>query len=50
MQQSREDLHFWEEPKFGSNGLPGGIVFSDRMGDVEMDHSTADVSLPDDYS
>ena len=33
---SREDLHFWEEPKFGSNGLPGGIVFSDRMGDQEM--------------
>jgi hypothetical protein len=33
---SREDLHFWEEPKYGSSGLPGGIVFSDRMGDQEM--------------
>ena len=40
---SREDLHFWEEQKYGSNGLPGGIVFSDRMGDQEMAPHAANV-------
>ena len=40
---SRDDLHFWEEPKYGSNGLPGGIVFSDRMGDQEMNAAPANV-------
>lgn len=44
IQASREDLHFWEEPKYGSNGLPGGIVFSDRMGDKEMDRHDPNVS------
>lgn len=36
---SREDLHFWEDPRgerLGTSGLPGGIVFNDRMGDHEM--------------
>jgi hypothetical protein len=29
----------WDDglERMGSNGLPGGIVFSDRMGDQEMD-------------
>jgi hypothetical protein len=27
--------------RFGSKGLPGGIVFSDRMGDQEMDEQDA---------
>lgn len=32
---------FWSEgmERVGSSGLPGGIVFSDRMGDQEMDTS-----------
>jgi hypothetical protein len=36
---SREELHFWEDPsaeRVGTSGLPGGIVFNDRMGDQEM--------------
>lgn len=27
----------WGIDRLGTNGLPGGIVFSDRMGDQEMD-------------
>lgn len=34
---SKDDLHFWEEPRVGTSGLPGGIVFNDRMGDREME-------------
>lgn len=41
----------WSDPmdRLGSNGLPGGIVFSDRMGDKEMMRRSSDpaVCLPD---
>ena len=36
----RRDLHMEMHGgpgRMGSNGLPGGIVFRDRMGDQEMD-------------
>jgi hypothetical protein len=45
---SREDLHFWEEARnerLGTNGLPGGIVFNDRMGDQEMSARRDDVQV-----
>lgn len=45
---SKDDLHFWEEPRndrVGTSGLPGGIVFNDRMGDQEMVGS-GEVSYP----
>lgn len=34
----------WSDPsdRFGSNGLPGGIVYSDRMGDKEMQRRQSD--------
>ncbi|WWC63514.1 uncharacterized protein I303_106117 [Kwoniella dejecticola CBS 10117] len=41
-----EDNGFTTEERLGTNGLPGGIVFSDRMGAEEMGISTKTSSDP----
>ncbi|WWC90564.1 uncharacterized protein L201_005500 [Kwoniella dendrophila CBS 6074] len=43
---STENVDYLSEERLGTNGLPGGIVFSDRMGEEEMGSSSKGFSDP----
>lgn len=44
---SKANTSPWSDPmdRLGTNGLPGGIVFSDRMGDKEMTRRSSDPAV-----